>query len=93
MPKADFKDYVCRPYCSFYKESQKEEMACRGAEVIITARSDGFLYKMVRSLAGFLIRVGEGEVPPAQAATILDSRTRTARVPTAPPQGLFLWQD
>jgi len=34
MPKADFKDYVCRPYCSFYKESQKEEMACRGAEVI-----------------------------------------------------------
>jgi hypothetical protein len=34
MPKNDFKDYVCRPYCIFFKEGQKEEMACRGAEVI-----------------------------------------------------------
>lgn len=34
MSKNDFKEYVCRPYCTFYKEGQKEEMACRGAEVI-----------------------------------------------------------
>jgi hypothetical protein len=34
MSKTDFKDYVCRPYCLFFKEGQKEEMACRGAEVI-----------------------------------------------------------
>jgi tRNA pseudouridine38-40 synthase len=63
----------------------------RGKEIIIRARGSGFLYKMVRSLAGFLIRVGEGAVPPKDARTILLSRTRTARVPTAPPQGLFLW--
>lgn len=64
----------------------------KGAEVQIVAKGDGFLYKMVRSLAGFLIRVGAGEVPPSAATTILHSRVRTARVPTAHPQGLFLWK-
>lgn len=64
----------------------------RGHEVVIRAGSDGFLYKMVRSLAGFLIRVGEGALPPDAARQILHSRERTARVPTAPPEGLFLWR-
>lgn len=64
----------------------------RGAEVVIRAEADGFLYRMVRSLAGWLIRVGEGAVEPAATRDILDSRERTARVPTAPPQGLFLWR-
>ena len=64
----------------------------QGPEIVIRAQSDGFLYKMVRSLAGFLIRVGEGVVPPEEARAILRSRIRTARVPTALPQGLFLWR-
>ncbi len=64
----------------------------KGPEIVIRAQSNGFLYKMVRSLAGFLIRVGEGAVPPEEARRILHSKIRTARVPTAPPQGLFLWR-
>ena len=64
----------------------------RGPDIAIVAKADGFLYKMVRSLAGFLIRVGEGAVPPETAAAVLTSKVRTARVPTAPPQGLFLWK-
>lgn len=63
-----------------------------GNDVIISACGDGFLYRMVRSLAGFLIRVGMGELPPGDAASILQSRIRTAAVPTAPSQGLFLWK-
>ena len=63
----------------------------RGAEITIIAAGEGFLYKMVRSLAGFLIRVGEGAVEPGVAHDILTSGQRTARVPTAPPEGLFLW--
>ncbi len=63
-----------------------------GCELVVIAAGEGFLYKMVRSLAGFLLRVGEGAVPPGEAADILRSQTRTARVPTAPPQGLFLWR-
>jgi tRNA pseudouridine38-40 synthase len=61
-------------------------------QITIAVHGDGFLYRMVRSLAGWLIRVGRGEVPPEQTAAILASRERTAHVPTAPPQGLFLWQ-
>lgn len=64
----------------------------QGADITIVARGDGFLYRMVRSLAGFLIRVGRGELPPESADMILHSKLRTARVPTAPPQGLFLWR-
>ena len=63
----------------------------KGREIAIVARSNGFLYKMVRSLCGFLIRVGEGAVAPSEAARVLASRLRTAYVPTAPPEGLFLW--
>ena len=64
----------------------------RGPEITISAEGEGFLYKMVRSLAGFLIRVGTGELTPGSATDILHSKTRTARVPTAQPQGLFLWR-
>ncbi len=63
----------------------------RGQEITISASSNGFLYKMVRSLAGFLIRVGEGAVKPETATEVLNSQIRTARVPTAPAKGLFLW--
>jgi tRNA pseudouridine38-40 synthase len=61
---------------------------------LITVRvvGDGFLYKMVRSLTGFLIRIGRGELPPHVATEILHSKVRTARVPTAPAEGLFLWK-
>jgi tRNA pseudouridine38-40 synthase len=63
-----------------------------GPELTITAKGEGFLYKMVRSLAGFLVRVGLGELEPADATRILKSKERTARVPTAPGCGLFLWR-
>ncbi len=61
-------------------------------EVTISVQGDGFLYKMVRSIAGWLIRVGRGEVGPEETASVRDSRIRTAAVPTAAPEGLFLWR-
>lgn len=64
----------------------------KGREVVIRAVADGFLYKMVRSLAGGLVRAGLGELSPDDLSNILESRERTARIPTALPQGLFLWK-
>jgi tRNA pseudouridine38-40 synthase len=64
----------------------------KGPQHVLVARGDGFLFKMVRSLAGFMIRVGVGDLKVSDASTILHSKTRTARVPTADPQGLFLWR-
>lgn len=36
MSKTDFIDYICRPYCIFFREGEKEEMACLGARVAET---------------------------------------------------------
>lgn len=63
-----------------------------GNEFAIIAVSEGFLYKMVRSLAGFLIRVGSGRVPVEETENILNARERNELVPSAKPHGLFLWK-
>jgi tRNA pseudouridine38-40 synthase len=80
-----------RPVDSTVRTLRELRVTRRGREVEIVARADGFLYRMVRSLAGFLIRVGQGTMPPGEARRILASGARTARVETAAAQGLFLW--
>ena len=72
------------------RDLRRFEMVRRGRRVRITAEADGFMYKMVRSLVGGLVSVGEGKLTPAQLREILRSRQRTPFVLTAPPQGLFL---
>ena len=64
-----------------------------GPRIVFAVRGDGFLYKQVRSMVGFLVRVGKGEEAPEAVRDMLAERpARTARVPTAPGRGLFLWQ-
>jgi len=72
------------------RDLRRLDVAKHGRRIRITAEADGFLYKMVRSLAGALVAAGEGKLTPAQVRVALHSRTRTAAVTTAPPQGLFL---
>lgn len=61
-----------------------------GARLRIEAEGDGFLYKMVRSLAGALVYAGMGKLGPERIRALLASRERTAEVETAPPHGLCL---
>jgi tRNA pseudouridine38-40 synthase len=61
-----------------------------GRHVRITAEADGFLYKMVRSLVGAVVSVGEGKLTPVQIQDMLAGGRRTPAVQTAPAQGLFL---
>jgi tRNA pseudouridine38-40 synthase len=63
-----------------------------GSLITIRAAADGFLYKMVRSLAGLLMRVGSGKTRVDEVVGILEARARDRQVPTAPAQGLFLWK-
>lgn len=72
------------------RDLRRLEVVRRGRKIRITAEANGFLYKMVRSLAGVLVAVGEGRLAPEKVREILASRTRTPLVQTAPPQGLFL---
>jgi len=65
----------------------------RGKEIVFRVSGEGFLYKQVRSMVGFLIRVGEGaEAPEAVKELLASCAPRKARVPSAAPQGLFLWR-
>ena len=72
------------------RDLRRLDVVRRGRRVRITAEADGFLYKMVRSLAGVLVAVGEGKLSPGEVRSILQSRLRTAAVQTAPAKGLFL---
>ena len=51
---------------------------------------DGFLYNMVRAIAGSLVQVGRGYWPEAKIAEVLTAMDRRLAGPTAPPEGLFL---
>ena len=64
-----------------------------GPRYTFTVRGDGFLYKQVRSMVGFLISVGKGNERPEAVLELLEAKApRTARVETAPARGLFLWK-
>ncbi len=67
-------------------------IAKRGRVMTITVRANGFLYKMVRSIVGALLRVGEGRMTAEQLREILRGKKRTAAIETAPAHGLFLWK-
>lgn len=58
--------------------------------VTITVSADGFLYNMVRIIAGTLIYVSEGKIAPADIPSIIESRDRTRSGMTLPPDGLYL---
>ena len=64
----------------------------RAGDVKICVVGEGFLYKMVRSIAGFLLQVGIGDLEPKDARRLLKAAKRTNEVPTAKPLGLFLWK-
>ena len=72
------------------RDLRRLEIVRRGRRVRMTFEAEGFLYKMIRSLVGLLVSVGEGKVTVADVRAILASKERTARVLTAPPHGLFL---
>lgn len=62
-----------------------------GDEVVnIRVTGTGFLYNMVRIIAGTLIQVGIGELEPEDMPRILRQRERSAAGPTAPAHGLTM---
>ena len=66
------------------------EVQREGTELVIRISGGGFLYNMVRIIAGTLMEVGNGKYPPEAVADILNAKERTAAGPTAPARGLTL---
>ncbi|PWJ78119.1 UNVERIFIED_CONTAM: tRNA pseudouridine(38-40) synthase [Murimonas intestini] len=61
-----------------------------GDMICIRIRGNGFLYNMVRIIAGTLIRVGGGSIEPGDISEILEARDRRRAAETARPEGLTL---
>ncbi len=58
----------------------------------IDIEADGFLYNMVRNIAGTLIEIGRGRFPEGSMKRILRSRDRAQAGPTLPAKGLCLME-
>lgn len=61
-----------------------------GEEIVIQVCGNGFLYNMVRIIAGTLMEAGRGVFPPEHVKEILEARDRRYAGPTAPACGLTL---
>ena len=62
----------------------------RGQELHLELEGNGFLHTMARSIAGTLIDVGRGRLPPGTVARLLRTRARRLAGTTAPAKGLTL---
>jgi len=61
-----------------------------GDEVIYTISGNGFLYNMVRIIAGTLIRIGNGKWDASYMKTVIEGKDRELAGDTAPAKGLTL---
>lgn len=61
-----------------------------GEFVKIRVTGNGFLYNMVRIIAGTLLQIGLHRYPPESIQSIIEAQDRTKAGPSAPPQGLKL---
>lgn len=61
-----------------------------GDMVIFRVEADGFLYNMVRIMAGTLIDISRGKIPAGSIRQIIEAKNRFAAGYTAPARGLFL---
>lgn len=88
----DFKSFCCvRTQAeSTVRTIYSLEVLQEGSEIIIRIKGNGFLYNMVRIIAGTLIQVGKGRFKPEYVNQMLEAKDRTVAGQTAPPQGLTL---
>jgi tRNA pseudouridine38-40 synthase len=88
-------------FSSFMASGSKIEDAVRkiyfcsvirdGDKITVSICGNGFLYNMVRIIVGTLIEVSEGRIEPHEIKTIIEQRDRRLSGPTAPPEGLYLY--
>jgi tRNA pseudouridine38-40 synthase len=71
------------------REIQQVSVQRKANVVTLDISANGFLYHMVRNIAGSLMRVGLGEEKVSWMKEVLDQRDRTQAAQTAPPEGLY----
>lgn len=86
-----------KSFCSIHSQAPDSVRQIYSCEVqrqedvvVIRVTGSGFLYNMVRIIAGTLIQVGGGELDPREVAVILEKKDRSFAGPTAPAHGLTM---
>lgn len=86
-----------KSFCSIRTEAKDTvrtiyslEIRKEGDIIVIRITGNGFLYNMVRIIAGTLLEAGKGQIKPEKIKEILESLNREKAGPTAPPHGLVL---
>jgi len=69
----------------------RADILVHGPDVFFLVEGDGFLYHMVRILAGTLLEVGRHRRTPEDVARLLANGKREEAGPTAPSEGLWLF--
>lgn len=67
-----------------------EVIDAKNDRIYIELTGSGFLYNMVRIIAGTLVEVGFGKIEPEEIQNIIQSKDRSNAGKTLPPQGLYL---
>ena len=90
-------EYDFKSFCTVRTQAEETVRTIYSLDItkqddMITIRisGSGFLYNMVRIIAGTLLEVGMGAYPPEHVEEILDARDRQAAGRTAPARGLTL---
>ena len=66
------------------------EVKQKGERIYIELTGNGFLYNMVRIIAGTLVEVGLEKIKPEEISDIIKSKDRQKAGKTLPPYGLYL---
>ena len=75
---------------SYVREIYECDVTQNGRYIKMRVTGSGFLYNMVRIIAGTLIKAGTGDIRPQDIPGIIESRDRQLAGPTAPARGLTL---
>ena len=88
----DFKSFCCvkTQAESTVRTIYSLDVERRGKEIFITITGNGFLYNMVRIIAGTLMLIGRGKYEPDYIVNMLEAKDRAKAGCTAPPEGLTL---
>ncbi|QDV08381.1 tRNA pseudouridine synthase A [Planctomycetes bacterium Poly30] len=81
---------VGSPRKSTVRRVDHVRLVMRRERFAIVVQGNGFLYNMVRTMAGTLLAVGKGRMTPDDVTRALESRDRKLAGPTAPPNGLYM---
>ena len=89
--------HCCTSFCSTHTQVQDHVRTIYSLDILqedhlltIRIRGNGFLYNMVRIIAGTLIKIGMHEMDATCVPSILEAGNRETAGPTAPAQGLTL---